>query len=281
VRGAPISYVPPSLESYSFLEEARDLTCANLIRRALNWSPSAATWWDYQYSTPSLCCEIRSRFDEVVIELGGPVAQSWEFMSRDDMKIDYAKLYIMRERLRTDGTSFRTIEVEGSAPALPGPGSLIASIVMGTDADGNEEPVPANIAATLVSEMNTLQWEGKVVCVESECTFLARPGNALNFSGSKARAAWANMDATVQQVDLDLVTGRTVVSFGPPAHLSPQDMIAILNSAKTNRPPTNPPNPGGGPGGGGPGGGVKPKAVSLEICDGTTLNVLTLPDTAT
>ena len=110
---------------------------------------------------------------------------------------------------------------------------------------------------------------------ESECSMTIRPGNALVFYGSKARASWATMRASVQQVDYDLVTGRTTISVGPPSHLSPQDMIAILSQAKDNRPPFNPPNPGGGPGGGGGIGGGKPaKPQELELCGGSTINVL-------
>lgn len=271
--GAPVVCSGLFVDSYAFLEDGRDISCAKLVQRALNWSPSAVTWWDYSGETQALRCDTRTNLYGVNIELGGPVAQSWKLASRDDIKVDYAELYIIRDRRRTDGTAFRSLSIEGSAPAWPGPGCLIASVVMGTDSEGNEEEVPPNIAATLVSEMGTLQWEGEVVCVEDECSFLARPGNALNFTGSRARAAWNNMNATVQQVAFDLVTGRTVITFGPPSHLSIQDMIAILNQAKQQRPPDRPPNPGGGPGGGG-GGSQKGNSKELELCDGSTIEVL-------
>lgn len=282
--GAPITAASSAIENYAFLESARDITCADLIRRALNWSPTAATWWDVSGSTPALNCKTRGYLSDVSVALDGTVAQSWELVPRYDMQVGQVTLYVLRTRRRDDGTEYVTLKTEGSSGAFAAAGSLVASIVMGTADDGTEEAIPSGIASRLYNDLSVLQWEGKIVCVENECSFFALPGSALNFTGAKARTAWNTMRATIQQADYDLVTGRSVISFGPPSHLSPQDLIAIANSAKKNRPPTNPANPGGGPGGGGGGGdgtGPKPKAQTIELCDGTTLNVLTVSGSVT
>ena len=45
-------------------------------------------------------------------------------------------------------------------------------------------------------------------------------------------SAWSSMAALIQSAEYDLERGRTVLHFGPPAHLSPGDFIRLLN---TNR----------------------------------------------
>src|SRR5712692_3140605 len=46
-QGAPfqIGAVTPAL--YPALDEVRDMTCAEVIRKQLRWHPNAVTWWDY------------------------------------------------------------------------------------------------------------------------------------------------------------------------------------------------------------------------------------------
>jgi hypothetical protein len=55
-------------------------------------------------------------------------------------------------------------------------------------------------------------------------------GNALNLSGG--RAEWESMAAPVQTVTEDVDAGRTEVGFGPPAHLSPQDLVELLRGTR-------------------------------------------------
>ena len=58
-------------------------------------------------------------------------------------------------------------------------------------------------------------------------------GNALNLTGG--RTEWASMAAPVQTVTESVDEGRTEIGFGPPAHLSPQDLVELLRGTRRRR----------------------------------------------
>jgi len=49
--------------------EIRDLTCAEVIRMALRWSPDAVTWFDYSTNPPTFHCQTRSALPVVSLSL--------------------------------------------------------------------------------------------------------------------------------------------------------------------------------------------------------------------
>ena len=56
----------------------------------------------------------------------------------------------------------------------------------------------------------------------------------LNLTGG--RTGWATMRALVQGVSADIDTGATDITYGPPAQLGPQDMVAILRMNRFKNP---------------------------------------------
>jgi hypothetical protein len=52
-----------------------------------------------------------------------------------------------------------------------------------------------------------------------------RVGRKLNVTGGQA--GWATMGAGIQQVTEDVFSGTTTVTFGPPEHLGPQDLLSL------------------------------------------------------
>ena len=95
------------------------------------------------------------------------------------------------------------------------------------------EEVPAGLAAALYEALSFQHWQGEVGFVEAEVSGLCHPGNTLRLTGGLA--AWATMDAMVQQVIEDIDTGSTRIVFGPPEHLGPQDLIAQLRANRGAR----------------------------------------------
>jgi hypothetical protein len=53
-----IGTVTPALDVP--IDEARDITCAEVIHKMLRWSPDAVTWFDYTTSPPTFNCKRRS-----------------------------------------------------------------------------------------------------------------------------------------------------------------------------------------------------------------------------
>lgn len=51
------------------IQEVRDITCAEVIRMMLRWSPDAVTWFDYSTSPPTFHCQRRADFAPVNIDV--------------------------------------------------------------------------------------------------------------------------------------------------------------------------------------------------------------------
>ena len=101
------------------------------------------------------------------------------------------------------------------------------------------EQIPANLAETLWQSVGFVPYEGRLALVEQDCSGSVSLGNVLNLVGG-AQSAWASMNATVQQINEDLETGATQISFGPPAHLGAPDLVEILRLNRFRIVYTNP-----------------------------------------
>lgn len=108
---------------------------------------------------------------------------------------------------------------------------------------GSQEPKPVGLAQALHSALSVLHWDGTVSTVEREAAASVRIGHVLNLTNG--RTEWATMNAVVQNIEIDLMFGRTTIKFGPPEHLGPQDLVALLKplrirvSSNTDRDPEN------------------------------------------
>ncbi len=95
------------------------------------------------------------------------------------------------------------------------------------------ESAPVGLAQALLDALGTLHWQGAFEVSESEVTGVATPGNLLRLTGGLA--AWSTMDAIIQQVSEDIDAGETRLTFGPPEHLSPQDLVELLRANRSAR----------------------------------------------
>lgn len=90
------------------------------------------------------------------------------------------------------------------------------------DQSESAESIPTGVAATLYAALSTLHYDGQITLVEQEVAGTIHPGTVLNITGGAA--AWATMAAHVQAVEESVDDGLTAITFGPPDHLSPQDL---------------------------------------------------------
>ncbi len=96
------------------------------------------------------------------------------------------------------------------------------------------DEAPAGLAANYLSTLAALQWSGSVVIEEAvagTASAGAGLGSVLNITGSR-NAGWAAMDALVVEETVEAATGRTTLVFGPARHLSPQDLVARLQTTR-------------------------------------------------
>ncbi len=92
------------------------------------------------------------------------------------------------------------------------------------------EPVPADLASSLYTSWSRLHWDGSISYREQTCSADLLPGMLLRISGSLA--AWASMDAVVQDTTLDLYTGTTSVRCGTCDRLEADNLMAIFRAAR-------------------------------------------------
>lgn len=88
------------------------------------------------------------------------------------------------------------------------------------------EPVPDDLADDYFEGVSFLPWEGTITFAERELTSPISLGNVLNLTGG--RTEWETMNAVVQQIEEDMETGKTTVTFGPPTHLGIADLVELL-----------------------------------------------------
>jgi hypothetical protein len=96
-----------------------------------------------------------------------------------------------------------------------------------------DEIAPSGLAQAIYDALSTLQYEGEHEIVEKNISQIVGPQNVLNITGGAA--AWATMKASIQSVRHEFFTGNTAISFGPPKHIAPGDLIALSIWSRTRQ----------------------------------------------
>lgn len=81
-----------------------------------------------------------------------------------------------------------------------------------TTGSSSADFVPPNLAQDYYNATNIVQWEGEITISQKEADAGISVGNALNITDSPT---FANMNATVRSISIDIDAGKTVVKFGP------------------------------------------------------------------
>lgn len=95
------------------------------------------------------------------------------------------------------------------------------------------ESVPLGVAAALYASWGRLHYDGQVRIQDQECAFAAQPGNVLNLAGG--RAAWATMNAIVQDAVFELDSGVTNLTIGTGGRCEADSEVALFTAARCRR----------------------------------------------
>lgn len=95
------------------------------------------------------------------------------------------------------------------------------------------EQIPYGLAQQLYSSLKDLQYSGKLVIVENECSGQFTVGKLLNITGGDP--AWATMDAVITAVTEDIDNGRTEITFGPAPHLAAYNLIELMRITRSRK----------------------------------------------
>lgn len=209
------------------LSEARDISCAAAINRMLDMVPDSVAWFDYSTATPALKIRRRANLSTVSLAIGDAnlIRGLSSLRARNEIKArGVVFVFQTTEVNEADGRSY-TRETRQSAGVSTGRRVVFATIALGGQGTSTAEAVPSGLASSYYTAVGTLHYSGELVLKERECSGSLLPGHKLNLTGGKT--AWETMAAVVQQTEERLETGETVVTLGPPEHLSPQDFVEL------------------------------------------------------
>jgi len=218
-----------------YLQEARDITCADAIRRMIALSPDCVGWCDYSTGSCLMRLQRRAALSTLTLDLADKnlVEVLSNIGPRNDLLIRGVLFTYITTAEDADGKTW-TRETRDTAGAITGEGVVAATIELANQGTAQAETVPAGLAAAFYAARGTLQWQGSIRLKQRDCTGALRPGLVLNLANGAT--AWATMNATVQAVTEDLLAGTTDAEFGPPEHLGPQDFVAIMTPFRERKP---------------------------------------------
>jgi hypothetical protein len=118
-----------------------------------------------------------------------------------------------------------------ASPTITNAATQVYSIVTGVSGG---EAVPTGLAQSLYTALNTLHYQGSFKTTDVEISQEVGIGNTFNLT--QGRDEWTSMNAVVQRISHSLATGKTTVEFGPPEHLSPQDIVEFIRGIRDSQP---------------------------------------------
>lgn len=204
--------------------DGANFTCAEVLQRCLRWTPDACTWFDYTTTPPTLNIVPWSVVSSTptTVALTDATLMGANAIPRPELLVPGVRL-LFENALGTD--PFEPYPIEQVYPAeFTGLAAQAVHLVL--DLRGQIYP-PTGLAQRYYDALSTLQHSGELVFEGAAETVLSwRPARAVQITGGLA--AWSTMRAQVQVVQHDLVAFTTRVEFGPPEHLSVQDLVELL-----------------------------------------------------
>ena len=223
------------------LQEAKDITCAEALRRCLLWSPNAVVSFAYGTGTPVMDAVPRSNLPAGTLDLNdsAKVFEIDEITPRYDLNVPGVSLtfvtYTQDAASPAGDGAWHPIYTTQNAGVPFADGSIFGTIELGNPGQYTAEQVPGGLALQYYVALQGQKWSGRLTIKEQECSAAIRLGQAINILNGQS--AWASMNGVVQQIHEDIDAGLTTIIFGPPAHLGPQDFAAMMMLLRNIPPP--------------------------------------------
>jgi hypothetical protein len=188
----PVANFPAVEVPYS---EGRDMTCGEVIRRQMKWSPDALTWFDYTTTHPvtgepmaTFHCERRATMQKYTLDLTDTarITQSIDLTRRDDLKVPAVVIKFERTN-EQDGVQYRIVDVR-CYPDYKADDPLKTPIPPGTA----DYLSLAGSYQRLFAALNiTMDLQGSSVST-THATIVTEPINAASIAWWKKKVKWLN-----------------------------------------------------------------------------------------
>jgi len=219
------------------LTEAANLTCAAAIRRQLEWTPDAATWFNYATTpAPTLVIQRRAAMSALAIDLDDKRLTGLSSLRRRDDLVPAGVVFTFNGlELNALDSTWYPRAFDDTAGAVAGVDVIFAAFTLANQGTDQAEAVPYGLAAAYYASLATAFWEGQLAHVDEsgECTGFARPGQLLNLLNGNPD--WSAMAAQINSVTEDIDRGITTITLGLPPILSAYDFRDLMSKAQNSK----------------------------------------------
>ncbi len=227
----------PSTLPVGYYLEAKDISCAEAIRRMLGITPDCVGWVSYATGSPILNIQRRAFLTPAVLALASTnQVEVIELEPRNDLLVAGVQFIYLTTGFDISGNVWMQRTVDGIGFAA-GQGVIVATIELSAQSTINPEPIPTGLAAHYYSSRSVLQWQGTVSVKEQECSDPAPLGCGLYVTGGNG--SWAAMNAMIQSVKEDIFAGTTEVEVGPAGHLGETDFLSLMQFFQKKKEPSD------------------------------------------
>lgn len=195
-------------------EEATDITCAEVIRRAVRWLPSGAAHLLYPAGVTTLHVAAKTDLVAEDIDLAGGAVARLEVRKRDDLVVPGVKITFesyVTVSTEEEVTTRASIATQ-TAGVVSAPGAIIAYVELGAPGGAKPETAPSGLAARYWAMLQDPVHAGSITLKAQECAWSMELGQRVTLSGG--RSEWSTMVAPVRAITHDILAGETVVEIG-------------------------------------------------------------------
>jgi hypothetical protein len=234
-KGAPFQIGTVSAGIAWPRQEVRDLMCAEVVKRMLRCTPDQVAWFDYTTTPPTLNITNRAGRAPMTITAPDDDPTQITFTARTDLVAKGVTLNFLKRHERT-GLVFYSLD-QDKAGVVDAPGAVQNTFELQggamIDAAGTiiseGEPVPAGLAAALLTSYQQLYYEGTLAVVADDCPAGTAMNRLLNIAGINPELE--TMNAVIQS-QVDTLPGRTQYRCGPPEHLGASDLLSLVRAQR-------------------------------------------------